>query len=105
MSIKRARAAIVTINDFNASEKAVRTLRAISSTLPVIARSSDIDQLLLLESAGADLAISEKLEAGLQLGGALLRALGLAEMEISRVLDIFRAADYSRTREGEIKTE
>jgi hypothetical protein len=54
-----------------------------------------------LEKAGANLAVAEMFEASLQLGGALLKEVGISDHEISRIIDIFRAEDYALTRTAE----
>ena len=54
-----------------------------------------------LEAAGANLAVAEMFEVSLQLGGALLKAVGVKESEVSRITDIFRAEDYAMTRASE----
>jgi len=103
IGVERASAAIVTINDPKAAEKAVIALRTASAGLPIIARATDLERVQLLEAAGANLAISEMFETSLQLGGALLKALQVPDQEITRILDIFRDRDYSLAR-GTVET-
>ena len=98
IGIERASAAIVTINDAEAAEKAVHAIREASPHISIIARASDLKQVLMLEKAGANVAISEMFETSLQLGGALLKSIGIAESEISRITQIFRDSDYSMAR-------
>jgi len=98
IGIERASAAIITINDSIAAERTVRALRAASPLLPIIARAHDLNAVLALEAAGANLAVSEMFEASLQLGGALLRSIGVADHEILRIIEIFRDRDYALAR-------
>lgn len=94
----RARAAIITLNNADAAEFAVRSIRAGNAQLPIIARAKDLKDVLSLEAAGADIAVSEMFESSLQLGGALLKSIGVAELEITRILDLFRSGDYALAR-------
>ena len=96
---ERARAAIVALKDMDGAERAVRGLRAINPDLPIIARTRDIDNFAAMEAAGAQVTISEQFEGSLQLGGALLRILGVPDHEISRIIEVFRARNYALTRE------
>ncbi len=98
IGIERASAAIVTVNDVTAAEAAVYAIRAASPHLPIIARARDLNSVLALEAAGATVAVSEMFETSLQLGGALLRALGVVEHEIVRITEIFRDRDYALAR-------
>lgn len=98
IGIERASAAIITLNNPEAAEKAVHSLRGLSPTMPIIARAADLQQVLMLEAAGANLAIAEMFETSLQLGGALLKSLSVTDKEINRITQIFRDRDYSLAR-------
>lgn len=104
VSLERASAAVITMNDFAASHKTVTAIHLLSPSLPVIARASDLSNLLKLEAAGAELAISEMYEASLQLGAAVLQRTGIAEHEISRITALYRERDYELTRANEVKS-
>jgi CPA2 family monovalent cation:H+ antiporter-2 len=95
VGVDRARAAIITINDPTVAETAVRSIRAAVPQIPIIARALDLERVLMLEKAGANLAVSEMVEASLQLGGALLRSIGITDQEITRIMQIFRDRDYA----------
>lgn len=92
---ERASAAIVTYKSAAFAEKAIHGIRAVTSSLPIIARAVDVNAILALEAAGANTAISEMFETSLQLGGALLKSIGISEQEISRIVTIFRDRDYA----------
>jgi CPA2 family monovalent cation:H+ antiporter-2 len=98
IGIERAAAAIVTVNEPLAAEASVRSLRTAMPAMPIIARGRDLNRVLSLEAAGADVAISEMFEASLQLGGALLKSMGIADQEIGRIVQIFRDRDYALAR-------
>lgn len=101
LGIARARAVIVTHNDTRVALQTISTVRELNRDLPVIARAKNLEQVLKLEAAGADLAVAEMFEVSLQLGGALLKSVGVKDTEISRIIDVFRAEDYAMTRASE----
>jgi len=101
LGLTRARAIIITHNDTRVALQTIATIREANRDLPIIARAKTIDKVLKLEAAGANLAVAEMFETSLQLGGALLKALGTTDYEIIRIIDIFRAEDYAMTRESE----
>jgi CPA2 family monovalent cation:H+ antiporter-2 len=98
IGVERAAAAIVTLDEPFAAEAAVRALRTAMPAMPIIARGRDLARVLSLEAAGADVAISEMFETSLQLGGALLKSIGIAPQEIGRIVQIFRDSDYALAR-------
>lgn len=101
LGINRARAVIVTHNDTRVAQQTIQTIRELNHDLPIIARAKNIEQVQKLESAGANLAVAEMFETSLQLGAALLKAVGVNDFEVNRILDVFRAEDYAITRASE----
>lgn len=101
LGIKRARAAIITHSDTRVGLQTIATIRDNNSDIPIVARAKNLEQVQKLESVGANLAVAEMFEVSLQLGGALLKAIGVAEHEINRITEIFRAEDYALTRSAE----
>ncbi len=98
IGVERASAAIITVNDPAAAERMVVSTRASAPRLPIIARAHDLKNVLALEAAGANVAVSEMFESSLQLGGALLKSIGVADHEILRIIEIFRDRDYALAR-------
>lgn len=98
LGISRARAVIVTHNDTRVALQSITTIRELNHDIPIIARAKNIDQVQKLEAAGANLAVAEMFEVSLQLGGALLKSVGITDLEVARILDIFRAEDYAMLR-------
>jgi len=98
IGVERAAAAIVTVNESFAAEASVRALRASAPNLPIIARGHDLKRVTRLEAAGANVAISEMFETSLQLGGALLKSIGVGDQEITRIVQLFRDHDYALAR-------
>ncbi len=101
LGIARARAVIITHSDTRVALQTIASIREINRDLPIVARAKNIEKVLKLETAGANLAVAEMFETSLQLGGALLKLLGTTDYEISRIIDVFRAEDYAMTRESE----
>ncbi|MEZ5690618.1 MAG: monovalent cation:proton antiporter-2 (CPA2) family protein [Rickettsiales bacterium] len=101
LAIERAKAVIITHSNTRAAIQTIQTIRDISLSLPIVARAVNIEQVIKLEKAGANLAVAEMFEVSLQLGGSLLREIGISEHEISRIIDVFRAEDYALTRSAE----
>jgi CPA2 family monovalent cation:H+ antiporter-2 len=101
LGIKRAEALIITHNDTRIALQTISAVRDLNPGLPIVARAKNFEQVLKLEKAGANLAVAEMFEVSLQLGGSLLKSLGIADHEISRIIDIFRAEDYALTRTAE----
>lgn len=102
VSLESARAAVVSTHDFYSANKIVVALKNLAPAVPIIARSRDLQHLQKLEMAGADLAIAEKFEASLQLGGAVMKRMGIPDHEITRIIDLFRERDYALTRSSEV---
>lgn len=101
LGIKRARALIITHNDVRVALQTIQTVRDLNPALPIITRAKNIEQVQKLEAAGANLAVAEMFEVSLQMGGALLKSIGVSDHEITRIIDIFRAEDYALTRTAE----
>lgn len=101
LGIKRAQAVIITHNDTRVALQTIATIRDLNAEVPIIARAKNLEQVQKLERAGANLAVAEMFEVSLQLGGALLKSIGIADHEINRIIDIFRAEDYALTRTAE----
>ncbi|KZD09687.1 monovalent cation:proton antiporter-2 (CPA2) family protein [Oceanibaculum pacificum] len=87
---ERARALVLTLDNYKALPDVVRQLRAEFPDLPIFARSRDAKLAAELEEAGAYVAVPELLEASLQLGAEVLVKLGLPTAEVDDLVDAFR---------------
>lgn len=101
LGVQRARAVIITHSDTRVALQTIAVTRELNREIPIIVRAKNIEQVQKLEGAGADIAVAEMFETSLQLGGALLKSIGINEYEISRIIDMFRAEDYMLTRSAE----
>jgi CPA2 family monovalent cation:H+ antiporter-2 len=72
-----AAAVVVCIDDFEAAGEVVHAVRREAPHIPIVARSRDPDHAAALIARGASRVVPELVEAGLQLGQALLEQVGL----------------------------
>lgn len=98
----RAKAVILTMNDKIALRKSVKTITVNFDALEVIVRAEDFKHGQGLKKLGASAAVPSTIETGLQLGGALLKNLGIAEHDILSIKEQFRQNGYSFTEEIEL---
>ena len=96
---ERARAAVITIDQAEAASQAVAALHESRPDLAVFVRARDMGHSRLLERRGAAAVVPDTLEASLQLGGIVLRALGSSTDDVAEVLQDFREEDYAKLRE------
>ena len=90
---------VITLNQIEPTERLVHTMRQHYPNIPIYARGYNIEHCQRLLEAGATLAVSETLEASLQLGGAVLEVNGISNEEVGRLLHAFRQEYYG---EGDI---
>jgi len=95
-AVERAQAVVVTLDQPESAGRTVHILRQLFPDLPILARARDLTQCARLISAGATRVVPEVVEGSLQLGGALLAALGETPAGVSEILDQFRRETYSR---------
>jgi monovalent cation:H+ antiporter-2, CPA2 family len=98
----RANSVILTMNDKIALRKAVKATATNFEDLEIIVRAEDFRHGQGLKKLGASLAVPATIETGLQLGGALLKNLGVAEHDILSMKEQFRQNGYSFTEEIEL---
>ncbi len=99
---ERAAAVILTMDDKIDLRKAVKTVSTHYKNLEVIARVEDYREGKGIRRLGADVAVPATIETGLQLGGALLRSLGIVEHEILSTKEKMRKNDYVLVEEIEL---
>lgn len=99
VGIERAKAVIVTMGSSVPMKKTIRTINKEFPDIPIVVKASDLRSLSSLEKIGATVVVPEKYEAGLQMAGALLKAIGVTEFEVSRLKNQFRAGNYKHAKE------
>jgi CPA2 family monovalent cation:H+ antiporter-2 len=94
--LMRAKAVIITIHDWEATDDIVKTVRALSPKITIVARARDADHARYLYELGVSDAVPETIEASLQLSEAALVDLGVPTgpviASIHEKRDEFRAA-------------
>jgi len=93
--LDRARAVVITLDHPGTAERAVGTIRAHDTSVPVVSRARDGRHRKNLEASGASSVVSEAVEASLQLGARVLRLAGLPGEQVENSLDAFRRDDYA----------
>lgn len=93
--VERARAVIVTIDNHDGAMRAVSLLRQNYPDLPIVARGRDRAECVTLQEAGATVTVLEAMESGLHLGGAVLRVIGVEDVEASLAISRFREDNYA----------
>lgn len=81
---------------FSGTQRVGKMVRAIHQAFPhlsIIVRADGMEEATILKSLGARVVITETLESGLQVGGALLRSRGVPDEEIGRIWECMRDRD------------
>jgi len=91
-----ARIVIVSIDDYEATERVVSTLHTSFPDLPVFVRGHSLSKCRGLEALGAYYTVSETLEASVELARAALLHMGVDDMKVAKVLERFRSDYYGR---------
>ena len=86
--------AIITVDDHEASLRAIAALRRYCPHVPVIARARDLEASSVLIEAGAVQAYPEAIEASLRLGATALRMLDVPTAEVDLMLQDIRDWNY-----------
>jgi CPA2 family monovalent cation:H+ antiporter-2 len=89
--IERARAVVIAINDPEAVGRIVQRVKMINPTVAVIARVPYVIDFDAISEAGADIVVSEELEAAAKLVDEALRACGVPPEEVERQVRRLRA--------------
>jgi CPA2 family monovalent cation:H+ antiporter-2 len=105
VGIERALAVIVTLRDQEDARKVVETVHKNYPDMPIIARGFDRTHVRVLESAGATFAVGEAFEVSIQLSTTILKALGVAEPEIDRIIGKFRNESYTLSTQDKFLTQ
>ena len=88
---------IVSIDDQEATERVVSTLRAAFPDIPIFARGHDIIKCRDLSALGAHFTVSETLEASAELARAALLHVGLEDQDVTIALNNLRKNYYEKT--------
>lgn len=97
----RALGVILAISNKVTQKKALKNISKNFPQLCSIVRSPDLRDANELYELGATIIVPEDYETGLQLGGAILKAIGVNEHEITRTKEQFRAGNYILAKQYE----
>ncbi len=95
LGVGRAGLVIVTVDDFQAAEQVVSSLRRTFPKLAILARGHNMEHCRSLQARGALLTVSENLEASIALAEAALSQVSADHAENTKALDQFRKIYYS----------
>ncbi|GKX55139.1 glutathione-regulated potassium-efflux system protein KefB [Leminorella grimontii] len=90
IGVEQAQMVIVSIDHSASALKAVSTLRSLYPMLKILARVLDMDLKDKLLEAGANWVVIETLESSLHIGAEALKVLGVADDEVSELVDSLR---------------
>ncbi len=90
----RAFTAVLTMNNTVTIKKTAKAIKANFANLDVVIRLKDLKKCTEFYDIGVSTIIPQDYETGLQLGGAVLKSIGLSESEISRIKLQFRSGNY-----------
>jgi CPA2 family monovalent cation:H+ antiporter-2 len=90
VGIERAQMIVFTFSGTRDVQRSIQTIRRKYPNTKIVVRAMDRFGAQALVRCGADVVVRETLEAGLNLGGAVLRARGTPGSEVSRVKALFR---------------
>ena len=88
--VAHAAAVVVVISDPDASQRAVRSVRALSPDVPIITRTRYRLEAERLTESGATLAVAEELEASLEVLSQLLARLHIPGNVVETLVDNYR---------------
>lgn len=97
---ERAGMLVSTLDDATSAVRLVHCMRQNYPETPIYARGHDRNHCEELRKAGATLAISETLEASMELGRNVLQSNGIADSEVTQILDTFRNKYYGTLGDG-----
>lgn len=90
-----AKAIVITLDDFDATERLVGIAHEHYPNLKIFARAHNQEHCRKLHNAGATLAISETMETSVQLGSAAMDINGFEQSEILQIVSQFRDEYYA----------
>lgn len=92
----RAKMVVITIDHPKIASHIVSALRASYPDLLIYVRARDREHVISLEKTGANEVVSEAAESSLQLGGIVLKSLGVSSDDITAYIESYRDDDYAK---------
>jgi CPA2 family monovalent cation:H+ antiporter-2 len=97
VGMEKALAVVLTMNNQVTVKKSLKTINNYYPDLKTILRLKNLDNAREFYDSGADIIIPENYETGLQIGGAILKSVGVSENDINRIKSQFRSGNYVST--------
>lgn len=97
----RAKTIVLAVNNEVTIKKSSKIISSTFPDISIIVQSKDLRSSSDLYESGVTIIVPEAYETGLQLGGAILKTLGISEYEISRIKNQFRAGNYVMAQRDE----
>jgi len=85
---------VLTMNNQVTIKKSLKNISSNFPLLDIIVRLKTLQNAREFYDAGATKIIPENYETGLQLGGTILKSIGISEYEVNRIKDQFRSGNY-----------
>lgn len=98
---ERALTVILAMNNEITVKKTLKVISAHFPQIEIIVRLKNLKNSSEFYEAGATMIIPEDYETGLQLGGAVLKSVGISEHEINRIKSQFRSGNYIMAKRTE----
>ncbi|AFC72940.1 potassium transporter [Rickettsia rhipicephali] len=94
LGTERAFAIILTMNNQVTIKKSLKTISGNYQDVPVVVKLKNLKNAREFYDLGATTIIPESYETGLQIGGTVLKNIGISEQEINRIKVQFRLGNY-----------
>jgi len=94
IGLMRSKSVIITIDNEVTLKRCAKVIREAMSEIPIVVKAKDLSSDRELYKAGATTIVPETYETGLQMGGAVLKSVGISENEVSRIKNQFRLGNY-----------
>ena len=94
LGTERAFAIILTMNNQVTIKKSLKTISGNYQDIPVVVKLKNLKNAREFYDLGATTIIPESYEIGLQIGGTVLKNIGISEQEINRIKVQFRLGNY-----------
>ncbi|WP_121543747.1 monovalent cation:proton antiporter-2 (CPA2) family protein [Candidatus Rickettsia colombianensi] len=94
LGTERAFAIILTMNNQVTIKKSLKTISGNYQDIPVVVKLKNLKNAREFYDLGATTIIPESYETGLQIGGTVLKNIGISEQEVNRIKVQFRLGNY-----------
>lgn len=101
----RALAIILTMNNQITIKKSLKVISSHFVDMPIVVKLKNLKNAREFYDLGATTIIPESYETGLQLGGSVLKLVGISENEINRLKGEFRSGNYVVAKRDDILLE